>query len=419
MSEKSTSSTIETSTLWERVGYVEISIGDADPMVFKGLDFKFSVRKVLANMVEGTMKVEIHGIPQDKINEIITVCDQQEAINQRKRVKVYAGYKKPDNKEYEGDLIACMDIIYASVTSPPPDLWLTIEGVQSNYYRHIVFKYKTEAGFRKEVIQKTVTTLSDQVSWLLPAQHKIWGMDKVSKYRIVKSDKTDISHALVDVEYWFQKYLTIEQIVDDLVKCINKAFEKGGEKRRITSELHLSDANKAKQVASFIFEGSMDRLIAQIGMTFNVFCFLEYSDDNEDCLVIMDNDPKGISSPPEGYFVNKDRKKRQIRTKKLDTEHGLIGIPSIGHVTSLKCRCLLDPSLTVGDYIDITSAIMPQVHSEPPGWQINKISFSGHLRGNEWYTDITAIDPRRLKKTTLNPIKTYILTEAKQIVPNN
>lgn len=396
---------IEEYDLWERVGYVEITIGDTKKFVLKGIDFKFSITKVLANMVEGTCSVEIHGLKQDTINDIVTVCNQQTAISQRKVVKVYAGYRDAGNKDYEGDLIACMDIIYAAVTTPPPEMWVKIEGIQSAYYRFIGFNYRKDAGTKEVSERMYVTTFSNKVD------HLINPPTDALNYRVI-DESPGKARKYITIVKKYQLTFGVEELCEDLVKCINQAFEKDGVKTRLTFETYITDKTKTKQVSQFLLKNTtLEHLTAQIGTTFDVFCFIEplYGGDH-DVLVVMDK-TENLDQSDESQMARVNRRKRKIRTKILDVDHGLIGIPSIANSTSLKCRCLLDPRLSVGDYVDITSKVMPVV-GETKGWQINRVSFSGHMRGTEWYTDITAANYKLLgiqMAATQNPKKTYTL----------
>ena len=371
--------------LWDRVGYVEITIGDEKPMVFKGLDFKFNVTKVLADMVEGTCSVQIHGLTQDTMNKIVTLCNQQVAIAKRKMVKVYAGYsdqggqddngERQANEDYEGDLICCMDILYASVTTPPPELWVTIEGVQSAYYRFIHFKYNKRGPIKsvtkKELAPKTLMGGT------------IYGGS------IYSAD-------LVEVEKTYQERqpFNVIDLCEDFVKCANIAFQDAGVRQRLKFESYITEKTKQKTVTQFNGEGAMSDLSAKIGEAFDVFCYIEPSYGGEDILVIMDK-PENVDQQEKSQMDYVNQRKKVIRTIWLDVNKGLIGIPSITNATCLKCRCLLNPKLSVGDYIYITSEVMPAINNtgaNDPGWQVNRVTYTGHMRGTEWYCDITAVE---------------------------
>lgn len=402
----------ETFDLWDRVGYVEITIGDKEPKVYTGLDFKFKVSKTLTGYVEGMMSVSIHGLSQAAINDIVTVCNWQEAIEQRKRVKVYAGYRKPDNKDYQGDLIASMDIVYASVTTPPPELWVTIEGVQSAYYRHIAFKYKYAAGFNKVKETLEYKTFSHgPIDFILPNANS-----DVAVTRVIKQDPTEYKSYTrhIEVEKWYRKGSGIKEVCNDLVKCITRSFKRLGLPTTMSVEYaYISEKTLNKTIESFDFDGMLADIPAKIGSTFDVFCFFEYSDNHDDVLVIMEK-PDNNDQKQQSQMSRVNQRKREIRQKVLDVDHGLIGIPTISNATSLKCRCLLDPKLSVGDYVDIKSEVMPIVQSTATGWQINRVTFTGHLRGNEWYTDITAADYTRMtsdKKAGTNKVEIHMLPE--------
>ena len=364
------------SDIWDRVGYIEITIGDQKPMVFKGLDFKFRVTKVLASMVEGTMHVDIHGLPQTTMNQIITVCNKQEAIIQRKKIRVYAGYRDPNDESYEGDMIACMDILYAAVTTPPPESWITIEGVQSAYYRYMRFKFLDSAPIVKK--KKTIKT---NAAYSVPSV----GAPGMGAYYAARQRNQEYEYEEEEPEY----PIPVETVAQHFVEALNRAFRRKGMKNKIILKSFLSDETKNKAVPYFSFEGSLSEFATKFSKAFDVFTFFDFSYGETDTLYILDIPKKSTQMDAM------NRLKPTVYQKKLDVEHGLVGIPTISNTTSLKCRCLLDSKLSVGDFIMIDSKVMPVVRSEEPGWQIQRISFSGHMRGTEWYTDITAVDYRR------------------------
>ena len=393
MAQSSGNSDVERYDLWDRVGYVELKIGDDEPMVFKGLDFKFNVRKVLANRFEGTMKVEIHGLTQKTANKIVTVCNQQEASMQRKLIRVYAGYRKPEDPNYEGTLIGAMDILYASVTSPPPEMWITIEGVMSKYYDYFNFGFRTE-GQKYEVTIPVTKKIPVKVG-------RKTSLAGVSVYGPTFTT-TDVYE---EREFSWKEYetrqdlLSIDQVCEEFQKALNQSFIMHDMKNRLCIKLFVSEKTREHKVPEFEFKDKLSAFPTKLGEVWDVFCFFDASYGDEDYLIVVDKnmDTEG-KSKEERSMAALNHFKPTIKFKKLDVEHGLIGIPTVYQTTSLKCRCLLDPDLTVGDFIQIESRVMEAVKGTDPerGWQIMSIGFNGHMRGNNWYTDITAVDLCRM-----------------------
>ena len=78
--------------IFDRVGHVELQVGD-NLKRFDGLDFKFNIEKT-AYGVSPRAQVGVLGLNRAHINHFSTFLDTATTLSQRKRVKVYAGYKK-------------------------------------------------------------------------------------------------------------------------------------------------------------------------------------------------------------------------------------------------------------------------------------------------------------------------------------
>lgn len=91
-----------------------------------GIEVKFSVEK-LASAVMNQADIDICNLTKDDIEYLTTYTSQFIAINQRKRIRIFAGYE-----DTGVSLIFDGDIVEALPTNPP-DVWLRCKAL-SGYY---------------------------------------------------------------------------------------------------------------------------------------------------------------------------------------------------------------------------------------------------------------------------------------------
>lgn len=416
--EQHSASSTNVSEIWHRVGHVEITLfkgSQSKTYNFEGLDFKFNVSQILGRVPEGNMTVSICNLSQDTANEIITLCNVQQALKERKTLKLYAGYADPNNDKYKGELIAVMDIINATITTPPPDVWLQITGVYAAWLNDRTFAIDimdlTEIKEKKGIV-KTVGMTT-------------WGHSQVAEY---------------DKKTRKAKYLKISQVLKEICKGLNELSEYRQSKFKYTYDLtrvapHWKmrekdpESGETKEVGKtrrFAFVGTLAEIPTKVAEYFKVLCMWEYRDNDTLCLMVYP-DPKYIAR------LTEEEKKLKVNgrlVKFLDIEHGLIGIPKLKDSIKLECRCFLDGRIQAGDYVSVRSQMVPVIYEfgQPiktgdsrvaNSWddrgnetvkvyQIMKIKYSGHLRGNQWYCDIEARRPE-LVEQRIEEVKPQVL----------
>lgn len=382
----------QTSSQFERVGYVEIDFGkDAGGgervRQFHGLDFRFKVVKILNNYPQGFAEVSILGLDQDTINRLTELTTQEQAVLKQKRVRVYAGYKKKGDDNYKGDLICDMDIIYATPTTTPPEVWVTIT-----------------AGVRY--------------------------MDK--KYRIDISLPDNLS--LVDITYGqgdfvhSRKY-SFKNLCEDVVRVINREYDKISKdenqgnptftKLELDWRLEEDDFTTDNTLVAKPLRAGADGLpyippfqeskktVSEILERLNnyfaggrkLWVFVDSGrNPNTDYLVVC---PVAIKKKAEKAVA--DRAKAIERNgwfnkfgtvHYVDTAHGMIGLPSLIKGNELRCKMLLSPTIKASDWVKVDSKIIPKLNGY---WVVNHIEHTGHFRGNEWYTSVVAYDEDKAK----------------------
>ena len=419
--------------IWNRVGHVEITIfkgTGSKTFNFDGLDFKFSVSTILGRVPEGNMSVSICGLSQDTANQIVTLCNMMQALNERKTLKLYAGYADPENDKYKGELLATMDIVNATISTPPPDIWLQITAVYAAWLNDKPFAIDI-MDIKEEKVEK-----------------------KIESDYSVTSRGTAGSNMQLQWNTTIKKtarYLPLKNVLAEIVKVLNEFSSFHGREVKYTYDMSSIEKRYNKKHAKmsssvpgktrrFAFSGTLEKIPTKVSEYYKVLAMWEYRDDNTVCLAIYP-DPKyakGLSDK-EKIFVE------GALIKFLDVDHGLIGIPRLKDSIKLECRCFLDGMIKPGDYVSVKSEMLPVIYDmgqnmKPSNkslaaqwgsanwrkdkdtgetvaedkdtikaYQIMKIKYHGHLRGNEWYCDIEARRPdiiqNRIEEATPETIR--------------
>ena len=396
-----------TSEIWNRVGHVEVIVWNgatAQQYDFDGLDFKFSVTQILGRMPEGNMSVSICGLSQDTANKLVTLCSSHEALIKRKTLKLYAGYADPENEKYRGELIATMDIVNATIISPPPDIWLQITAVYAG--------------------------------WLNDLKVAIDVMNIVTTQTVGSATYTNNPKLGTPFSFSKAEYVPLEQCLEEICKGLNQLQDARGVKVRYKFDMSgiaegeipgtdESYYNVPGATRHFVIKsGTLAEIPTKISETYKVHAIWETRDDNDIYLAIYP-DPRYVKN-----LSDKDKSKftRGKTIKFLDVDHGLIGIPKLRDAIKLECRCFLDGKIKAGDYVSVKSEMLPVIYeygenikpsnkSLASNWggkswkndedkntikayQIMRIKYTGHLRGNEWYCDIEARRPASVTSLT-------------------
>lgn len=399
--------------MWNRVGHVEITIFQgkgSKTFNFDGLDFKFSVSTILGRIPEGNMTVSICGLSQDTANQIITLCNVMQALNQRKTLKLYAGYADPENKDYKGELLAVMDIVNATITTPPPDVWLQITAVYAAWLNDRVFAIDImDFSKEKEVKQYEQVMMATSIT----------GYTQEAEYK--EGRKT-------------ARYVKIDDALKQICDGLNMISEKYDRNTRYTYDTSRVSAKRKRRsyvkgkTKRFEFSGTLSQIPTKVAEYYKVLAIWEYRDDNTICLAVYP-DPKHYPylSQQEKTYVDGST------IKFLDVDHGLIGIPKLKDSIKLECRCFLDGQIKAGDYVSVKSEMIPVIYDmgqniKPANktlanqwgsykwrvdkdtkkvidedkdtikaYQIMKIKYTGHLRGNQWFCDIEARRPELIQ----------------------
>ena len=361
------------SRLFNRVGHVELDFGtDSSPsskglFAFKGLDFKFRIRQICAEYPKGFAQIAILGLSPAQIDQITELTTQNVARDHKKRVRVFAGYAKEDDPDYDGDLVCDLDIMYATPTTMPPEVWLTITaGVRlpdKDTYMPINLPKENER-------QMTATEYV--------YENNVWGgAITASRRKVVKT---------------VQKKYLFEDLMKDVVKTINETYKKAaedGESPTYDLELEWRAPDYYKKLpvptGQFVSDGTVSDLFKKLNKLDNLGRLRFFIDnrigEKKDFLVVEE-----ITSKEEDKMVTR-------RLIELDINHGLIGLPSLVQGNCLRCKSLLIPELRMMDWVKMTSILAPKMNGY---WKVREVTHTGHFRGNEWYTDIVANDPTKM-----------------------
>lgn len=144
-----------------------------------GIEVKFSVEKLMS-AVMNKANIEICNLTQEDIEYLTTYTSQFIAINERKRIRIFAGYEEDGvSLIFDGDIVEGMP-------SQPPDRWIRCKAL-SGYYSN------------KEVVSKTITgdvsvkEVCNEASKLLkiPMIYESVNLKKISDFSFT-GDKTKI-----------------------------------------------------------------------------------------------------------------------------------------------------------------------------------------------------------------------------------
>ena len=383
---KTTSSSFNVTNQFNRVGHVEIDFGTDSTyssgagriavsnqgkfFSFEGLDFKFRISQICDEYPKGFAEISILGLKEDTINRLTELTTQDQALRHKKRVRVYAGYADETNPNYKGDLICDMDIVYATPTTPPPEVWVTITaGIRiDDKYRHFAISLP-------EMLTEREGNKFHNNSYEVQTTRHDWKIFEFTTTKTVYPLKT---------------------LCGDVVRIINEQYEKieketGSKLTKLEldfrapeyyGKFNMKDRGfhpKSTDVSGIIKE--MNTLDPYKRLKF----FIENGTDGKSDLLVC-----------KELGLNESLDEQQSSTsniKYLDMYNGMVGLPSIVQGNEIRCRCLLTPGLRMLDWVKITSTIIPKMNGY---WQVREITHNGHFRGNEWYTDICGFDPEKL-----------------------
>lgn len=151
-----------------------------------GVEVKFSVDKLMSSVMNKA-SVDICNLAQEDIEYLTTYTSQFIAINERKRIRIFAGYEEDGvSLIFDGDIVEAMP-------TNPPDRWIRCKAL-SGYYSN------------KETISKTlngdlpVKDLCTEASNILglPLTYEATSVKKVKDFSFT-GDKLKILNALNEI----------------------------------------------------------------------------------------------------------------------------------------------------------------------------------------------------------------------------
>ena len=137
----------------------------------------------------------------------------------------------------------------------------------------------------------------------------------------------------------------------------------------ISQQLNLSfdwQATHNQNLANFQFTGSKAELIKRYNSLGDVVMF-----EDNGIIRVLDKAAKRTNQKP---------------VKLISAQSGMIGVPEPDE-TGVKVKCLLDPSLNCGDWVQIKSLKLPIINGY---YQVYELSFDFATREQPFYCDISA-----------------------------
>lgn len=270
--------------MFNRICYVEFITANGQAKRLDGIDIQFSIEKHMG-AVMNEANVTIYNLTREDIEYLTTFTSQWIAYQQRKRLRIFAGYTDTSvGLIFDGDIIEALP-------SMPPDIALRC-------------KARSGAYNNSTMISKSVTE---------PITTK------------------------------------------DLLKQV-------GSWTGLTVNDHTTTDRK---IGGFYYTGSATQLIGQLN---DIPDIIAYEDDGSLWVVDKKNTDIGL----------------QMRV--INKNSGMIDIPQ-PNATGIEVKILLDPAIKLGQKIKVESDLIPAVNGV---YTIYELKYTGHLRGNEFYTDITA-----------------------------
>lgn len=132
-----------------RVGHIELDVGNGKFKSFKGLDFKFDVSKIAGGGVENYAKIGLLGLSRNTVNDLSTYLSVANQTKKPRMIKVYAGYEQTGEQ-----LIFAGDMIFAK-PSQPVDNWLNIDAQVAGWLRGEIVSI-TEDGIENTITLKAL-----------------------------------------------------------------------------------------------------------------------------------------------------------------------------------------------------------------------------------------------------------------------
>lgn len=396
---------------FNRVGHIEIDFGEqSDGIRFKkgqfyrfdGVDFKFKVTKVISNYPQGMMDISILGLNEETRNSLMLIETQGIARRKNMRLRLYAGYDK--SGESDGDLLIECDVIYATVVSPPPEIWMNIVGVIGNTWRRdylsltlpdklsgkhgVTERWDGFEGGNGDVIDFTDAFITNASYAMKAFSLCLYAAFNWSEWGKTKKNIVDTLGKEANLgEVVKIKQYTLIDLCNDIVRKYNEIKEVKESGIHYELDFRAPDAFKKRPVLQFNFSGDMVGLLEHLNRTQRYIIFyLEMRDD-------------AITGEKREFIVVDLcpwKKSYEDTPIPVDEEHGMVGVPSIVEGQNLRGRTLLNPSISPRSLIEVTSKLIPQLNGK---WVVRSVTYTGHFRGNEWYTDFEAFDPKRIEKS--------------------
>lgn len=112
--------------MFNRVVTVEFIAANGQIKRLEGIDVRFNVKKYMGQVMNEA-NIEIWNLPQEDIEYLTTFTSQWIAINQRKRIRISAGYKDTNiGLLFDGDIVEALP-------SVPPDVCLRCKARSGAY----------------------------------------------------------------------------------------------------------------------------------------------------------------------------------------------------------------------------------------------------------------------------------------------
>lgn len=316
-------------------------------IVTDGLDFKFQTNDMFnANdtSIPNSSSVQILGLNRNSVDYLAKFTSVADYLRRNISVRILVGYESDTNGMQE---VLHMPVI-SVIPSAPPENWLT---------------FNTSMLIPSEQLK----------SYSYVMDYTKYGSIGKSNYEVAaKALKEDLSKVSVA----------------KLFEALSSSFG--------VSWIWHGDAKKAAEANSVDFFGYNGGVQDMVDALRKKYRWLKIV---QSAYISKSNGKPTVYDIylSENYNRESDGRWRwQIRNIEsdvnhwlIDKEHGMIGLPSWsggnGYDKVIQVRTLLNPSFRKYDVIDLRSDICKDLSGK---YRVITVKQTGHLRGNEWYSDI-------------------------------
>lgn len=120
----------------------------------KNISVKFNYEKFIGTAFFGTGKVSICGLDKATTETLTTLCSQEEALKERKQIKIEAGYGDKKALIIDGSIISAKPTM-------PPDVWIDCEVLNGHERKQVIKSISIEGDMNIKELAEAIALQLD------------------------------------------------------------------------------------------------------------------------------------------------------------------------------------------------------------------------------------------------------------------